>query len=133
MKTFLISYSLLLLFLLILDAIWLSVMLPMVYMQHLSHLLSESINYFPAVIFYLVYAFGIYFFILKDAHKNFWSLKKVFLYGFLFGVACYSTYDLTNQATLKSWPYMITLFDITWGGLLTGFSSVFTALVLRKI
>ena len=27
----------------------------------------------------------------------------------------YATYDLTNQATLKDWPWPVTLADLRWG------------------
>lgn len=133
MKKLLISYSFIIFWLLILDGIWLSIMLPTIYKQNLSHLLSETINYFPAVIFYLIYSFGIYFFIIKSANERNLSILTVFFYGFLFGVICYSTYDLTNQATLKNWPVIVTIIDIFWGGLLTSLCSVFTFLILKKI
>jgi uncharacterized membrane protein len=37
----------------------------------------------------------------------------------LFGFFTYSTYDLTNLATLKDWPLSITIVDIAWGVVLT--------------
>nr|MBP6866508.1 DUF2177 family protein [Candidatus Paceibacterota bacterium] len=34
------------------------------------------------------------------------------------------TYDLTNQATLKSWPTVVTVVDMAWGAALTGVTAV---------
>jgi len=39
--------------------------------------------------------------------------------GALFGFFAYATYDLTNLATLKDWPLIISLIDIAWGSFLT--------------
>ena len=61
------------------------------------------------------------------------SMANIFFYAFIFGAVCYSTYDLTNQATLKNWPLSVTIIDILWGGLLTALCSVFTSLMVRKI
>lgn len=133
MKTFIISYSLVILFLLILDGIWLSIMLPNVYKPNLSHLLSETIHYFPAIIFYLIYAFGLYFFVINNVYEKDFTISKIFLYSFLFGAVCYSTYDLTNQATLKNWPPIITIIDILWGGALTSITSILTVTMLRRL
>jgi uncharacterized membrane protein len=33
----------------------------------------------------------------------------------LFGLIAYATYDLTNQATLRDWPWAVTLADLVWG------------------
>jgi uncharacterized membrane protein len=38
----------------------------------------------------------------------------------LFGFFTYSTYDLTNLATLRDWPLSVTIVDIAWGMVLTG-------------
>lgn len=32
--------------------------------------------------------------------------------GLLFGMVTYGTYDLTNQVTLKNWPWIVTVVDI---------------------
>jgi len=37
--------------------------------------------------------------------------------GALFGLVAYATYDLTNQATLRDWPWHLTLIDLCWGAL----------------
>jgi uncharacterized membrane protein len=43
--------------------------------------------------------------------------------GALLGLLAYATYDLTNQATLKNWPWRVTLADLCWGGFATAVSA----------
>jgi uncharacterized membrane protein len=57
---------------------------------------------------------------IKSGH----ALFSVFLAGALFGLVAYATYDLTNHATLRDWPLVVTLIDMIWGAFLTGVSSV---------
>ena len=40
--------------------------------------------------------------------------------GALLGLVAYATYDLTNQATLRGWPWRVTLADLCWGTFVTG-------------
>jgi uncharacterized membrane protein len=49
---------------------------------------------------------------------------EIFLLGALLGLFGYGTYDLTNQATLKEWPTVVTVVDLVWGALLTGVVSI---------
>ena len=51
------------------------------------------------------------------------------LNGALLGLVAYGTYDLTNQATLKTWPITITLIDMSWGVLLTAVAAAAGAMV----
>jgi len=37
------------------------------------------------------------------------------LFGALFGLITYATYDLTNLATLKNWSLAVTVVDLIWG------------------
>jgi uncharacterized membrane protein len=48
------------------------------------------------------------------------SLVRVFLTGVFFGLVAYATYDLTNQALVRSWLVMVTIIDLTWGAFPTG-------------
>lgn len=38
--------------------------------------------------------------------------------GALFGLITYATYDLTNLATVKDWPWIVTAVDLMWGAVL---------------
>lgn len=100
------------------DMVWLGVVAKNLYQKQIGHLLSQTVNWPPAVIFYLVYIFGIiYFAVLPGVEKD--SLKTVLINATLFGAIAYATYDLTNLATLKSWPVSIVYIDLLWGATLT--------------
>ncbi|NCA97599.1 MAG: DUF2177 family protein, partial [Bacteroidia bacterium] len=42
----------------------------------------------------------------------------------LFGLVTYSTYDLTNFATLKKWPLNVTIADVIWGSFVSAATSI---------
>ena len=39
--------------------------------------------------------------------------------GAFFGLVTYATYDLTNHATVKNWPWIVTVVDLCWGAVLS--------------
>lgn len=115
----------------IIDAIWLGMMLKPFYTLHLHHLLSNSISIPPAVIFYLLYAFALNIFVVFPALKEGTGYFNLLFLGCLFGMVTYGTYDLTNQATLKNWPWILTFVDMAWGGCLTGTVSIIATFTTR--
>lgn len=99
------------------DLLWLGVVARNFYQNSLGHLLSPTVNWSAALLFYLMYIAGIILFAVKpglDAQ----SLAKAAVWGALFGFFTYATYDLTNLATLKDWPIRVVFVDIAWGTLL---------------
>ena len=124
MKTILIAYFASLLPMLAIDAVWLATMSKRFYKVRLGSLMAESPRLAPAGIFYLIYVLGITLLVVVPAVDNDTGFLKVFLLGVLLGLVAYGTYDLTNQATLKKWPVIVTLVDLAWGALLTGGVSV---------
>jgi uncharacterized membrane protein len=62
-----------------------------------------------------------------------WGFLKIFLLGALLGLVAYGTYDLTNQATLKEWPSIVTVVDLVWGSLLTGVVSIISVAITRAL
>ncbi|MBP9851308.1 MAG: DUF2177 family protein [Candidatus Pacebacteria bacterium] len=124
MKNILISLVSALVSMLAIDAVWLSTMAKTFYSKHIGHLMAESPNLLPAGIFYLIYTFALSVLVVVPAIHNGSSTLRVFLLGALFGFTAYATYDLTNQATLKSWPTVVTVVDMAWGAALTGVTAV---------
>jgi uncharacterized membrane protein len=61
------------------------------------------------------------------------SWKRLLLNAAVFGFCAYATYDLTNQATLKTWSTTITLADMAWGTLLTTVAASAGFAVLRAV
>lgn len=117
MSRYLILYLLTIPIFFALDLLWLGVVAKPLYRDNLAHLLSPSVNWAAALVFYLVYIVGILLFAVKpglDAR----SLAKAAQWGALFGFFTYATYDLTNLATLRDWPLKVVLADMAWGTLL---------------
>lgn len=106
----------------ILDALWLRVMVAKVYRPEIGALLMDGWRPAPALIFYALYMLGIQIFAVQPAlAAGKWQVAAQ--WGALFGFFCYMTYDLTNHATMKIWSTKVTLLDIAWGTLATGFAA----------
>src|SRR6056297_68359 len=90
----------------LIDMLWLGVIAKNLYRDKLGSLLADSPNWGAAIIFYLIFIYGIiHFAVLPGIDKD--SLRTVAINGALFGAIAYATYDLTNLATLKGWPQSI--------------------------
>jgi len=100
------------------DMVWLGLVARTFYREQLGFLLTSSTNWVAAVIFYLLFILGILVFVvLPGLEDN--SLKTTLLRAALFGLITYATYDLTNLATVKNWPVLITVVDMAWGTVLS--------------
>ncbi len=113
-----------------LDALWLSFMGPRLYTPLLRDMLTSTVRPVPAVLFYLLYIGGIVIFAIAPGAPPA-RLSGVMLRGACFGLIAYATYDLTNQATLRTWPPVITLADLTWGIFVTAAAAAAGGLALR--
>jgi len=99
------------------DAVWLTVVARGFYRRQLNFLLSDQPNWWAAIIFYLLFVVGLLVFAIVPGLQA-GSLRKVLLLGAFFGLVTYATYDLTNLATVKNWPWLVTLVDMAWGTVL---------------
>lgn len=102
----------------IIDMIWLGLVAGKFYKSQIGFLLGP-INWPAASIFYLLYIVGIIIFAVYPALQSD-SFGRAVLFGALFGFFTYATYDLTNLATVKDWPVLVTVVDLVWGTVLTG-------------
>src|ERR1700676_362968 len=100
------------------DFVWLGWIAKDYYQSQLGGLLLAQPNWPAAAIFYALYAAGIVIFCISPA-LDAASLAKAALLGALLGALAYATYDLSNLATLKSWPRALSLLDIAWGAFVT--------------
>ena len=101
-----------------LDAAWLWTMADRLYRPALGHLMVERFDPLAAAGFYLLYFLGVTFFAVLSPEKGV-QLARTAARGALFGLVAYATYDLTNQATLRGWPWHVTLADLCWGSFAT--------------
>lgn len=106
-----------------LDAAWLSLMTPLLYRAQIGHLLSDSFDLLAAMLFYVLYLSGMVAFAIAPAIVKRRPLSSGWRGGLL-GLVSYGTYDLTNQATLRGWSWLVTLADLAWGTLATAITSI---------
>jgi uncharacterized membrane protein len=99
------------------DMVWLTLVARGFYRRQLGFLLSDQPNWWAAISFYLLFVAGLLVFVIVPAVEV-GSLRKALLLGALFGLVTYATYDLTNHATVKNWPWMVTIVDMVWGTVL---------------
>lgn len=128
---YLIPFFVTLILLTSLDFLWLFATNQM-YKKYLGHLFSTNINWIGILLFYPLYAMGLYIFVIKP-FSDYHSLGNLFLRGAFFGIVAYGTYDLTNYATLREWPGFLVLVDMFWGALISGCVSVATVCILKWI
>jgi len=100
------------------DIIWLGFVARGFYKKQLGFLLSPSPNWPVAIAFYLIFIAGMLVFVVSPSlHAGSW--KKSVLLGAFFGFVTYATYDLTNHATVKGWPWIVSVVDLCWGAVLS--------------
>jgi len=114
------------------DMVWLVLVAKKFYQEQIGFLMKPDINWYAAIIFYLLFIAGLVTFVISPAiEKHSWM--HALLFGALFGLITYATYDLTNLATLKNWPVLLTIVDLIWGTVLSASISVITYVVANKI
>ena len=102
-----------------LDMVWLGLVAPGFYRQHLGYLLATDVDWAAALLFYAVFLFGLVLFVLKPSLEA-GSATRALTHGACFGLVTYATYDLTNQATIRDWPAIVTVADLCWGTFVSG-------------
>jgi uncharacterized membrane protein len=56
-----------------------------------------------------------------------WQLTL--LYGALFGLFCYATFELTSLSLLKHWTWAVVAVDVPWGTFVTALSATVGLLI----
>ena len=116
--TFVTSYLAALFAFLLIDFIWLKYVALSFYRSNIGHLMTDTPNLAIAGLFYLFYIVGVVILAVNPAlEKQQWTIAL--LYGGLLGLVAYGTYDITNLATLKNYPPVVAIVDMTWGTVLT--------------
>jgi uncharacterized membrane protein len=110
------------------DMVWLGLIAADYYAHHLGHLLGP-VNWPAAFLFYLMFVAGIVIFGVRPALMA-GSLTPALLWGGLYGFFTYGTYELTNLATLKHWPWTMAIIDIGWGIFLSALVATVTSAIM---
>jgi uncharacterized membrane protein len=114
------------------DMLWLGLVAKGFYRDQIGSLMRSPVNWPAAIVFYLLFILGLVVFVIGPAvEKGSWS--QALLLGVLFGLITYATYDLTNLATLREWPVLLTVVDLAWGMVLAGTVSIVTYGIAARI
>jgi uncharacterized membrane protein len=101
-----------------LDFLFLGVLAKGFFVAEVGDMLAE-VKPVPAILFYLLYVVGVLIFVSTRATER----QSTLLYGALFGLFCYATFDLTSLALLKHWSWAVAAVDISWGAVVTAISA----------
>jgi uncharacterized membrane protein len=96
------------------DMVWLGLVARKFYRKQIGFLMYSKPNWAAAIIFYLLFILGAVVLVVLPGLQD-GSLKVTVLRALLYGLVTYATYDLTNLATLKDWPVLVTVVDLLWG------------------
>jgi uncharacterized membrane protein len=100
----------------VLDFVWLGLLMKTFYRDQLApiaRLADGGIapNWPAAFVVYVLLGTGIALFVIPRAS----TVSSAAAVGALFGLVVYGVYDFTNYATLRQWPFVLTLADVAWG------------------
>ncbi len=116
----------------VIDMIWLGWVAKNFYAKQIGFLLKPEVNWVAAVSFYLLFIVGLVLFVVSPALEKD-SLMHAIVFGALFGLITYATYDLTNLATVKDWPLLVTIVDLAWGMFLSASVSSVAYIIASKL
>lgn len=117
---------------LLIDGLWLTLIAKNFYAKHLGYIMTPTPNLFAAGLFYLIYILTMVVLVVSPALEKS-SLTMAITTGALFGLCAYATYDLTNMATIKDWPLIVTVVDLIWGTTLSASIASLTFLISKWI
>jgi uncharacterized membrane protein len=101
------------------DFLFLGLVAKSFFASQVGDMLGE-VRLAPAILFYLLYVAGVVVFVNGTAGAT-W--QSTLLYGALFGLFCYATFELTSLSLLKHWTWAVVAVDISWGMLVTAVSA----------
>lgn len=131
LKLFLPTYV----FCLCIDMLWLGFIAKGLYNKEIGMLIRKSgdsmaPNWPAALLVYVAIVVGVIVFVLPKLNSHYLS---ALIYGAIFGLVVYGTYDFTNYAVLANWSFKITVIDIFWGAFLCSMTTVFALFVQNKL
>ncbi len=129
MKRYAILYFVTLLVLVPIDFLFLGTVAKSFFASQVGDMLGE-IRLAPAILFYLLYVLGILVFVNGPAGAT-W--QSTLIYGALFGLFCYATFELTSLSLLKHWTWPVVFVDVSWGCFVTAVSSTLGLIITNWI
>lgn len=114
------------------DMVWLIFIAKKFYAEQIGYIMTKNPNLIAAFAFYLLFIAGLIVFVITPALD-----KRSWIYalgmGAFFGLVTYATYDLTNLATLRDWPMLVTVVDLIWGTTLAGSVSLISYMIAVRM
>jgi uncharacterized membrane protein len=89
-----------------------------------------DIRFAPAILFYLLYVAGILIFVSGPATAT-W--QSTLLYGALFGLFCYASFELTALSLLRYWTWPVVVVDVCWGTFVSAVSATIGLMLTNLI
>jgi uncharacterized membrane protein len=119
LKRYAILYLVTLAVIIPLDFLFLGVVAKPFFKAEVGDMLGD-LNILPAAVFYPLYTLGVLIFVTSTPNT---TLQSSLIYGALFGLFAYATFDLTALATLKHWTWPAAFADVSWGAAVTAVSA----------
>jgi uncharacterized membrane protein len=128
LKRWLVLYLATLFVLIPIDFLFLGMIAKGFFASEVGDMLGE-IRLAPAMLFYLLYVVGILVFVSGPSAAT-W--QSTLLYGGLFGLFCYATFELTALSLLRHWTWPVVVVDVCWGAFVTAWSSTAGLLIANR-
>ena len=116
---------------LIIDTIGIQSFVIKIYKANLPDNLKINLDVTSAIIFYLIFVFGLVYFVIAP-FKNA-SLSSAIIPAIMYGLATYATYALTVKAVFNTFNWTIVISDVAWGMLLCVLISTITIYTVSKV
>ncbi len=107
----------------VMDAAWLTLVALKMFQSQLGAILRLEPMLGAAVVFYLIYTFGLVTLAVRPAVAA-RSMEVAAAKGAVLGLTAYATFDLTNLAVIKGWTIGLAAIDIAWGVVVSAIASV---------
>jgi uncharacterized membrane protein len=111
------------------DFLFLGIVAKGFFTSEVGDMLGET-RPLPAILFYLLYVAGVLVFVTGSPDAT-W--RSTLLYGALFGLFCYATFELTSLSLLRHWTWRVVIVDVSWGAFVTALSSTAGLLIANRI
>ena len=129
MQRYAVLYLATLIVLIPIDFLFLGTVAKAFFTAQVGDMLGE-VRLAPAILFYLIYVAGILVFVNGPEDT---SWRSTLLYGALFGVCCYATFELTSLSLLKHWTWPVVVVDVSWGATVTALAATIGLLITNQI
>lgn len=113
--------------------VWLIKVAPKFYRDNIGHLMADKPNLLAALVFYLIFIFGLVYFVTLPHIDDAEAWLTVWINGLMYGLMTYATFDLTSMAVFKKFPTKVVVIDLLWGMFISSTVSLVVYLILSRL